>query len=127
MEQDVSFEQDIHPLFRERDIRSMSFAFDLSSYDDVRNKRRGDLRQAREWHDALRRRLARRRRESLPRVDRRRLTGLARMEISSAPRPTWRARFSTAGIDARSFSRGAREPNEGVHGGTGVSPASPLG
>jgi hypothetical protein len=37
MEQDVSFEQDIHPLFRERDIRSMSFAFDLSSYDDVRN------------------------------------------------------------------------------------------
>jgi hypothetical protein len=37
MEQDVSFEQNIRPLFRERDIRSMSFAFDLSSYDDVRN------------------------------------------------------------------------------------------
>ena len=37
MEQDVSFERDIRPLFRERDIGSMSFAFDLSSYDDVRN------------------------------------------------------------------------------------------
>jgi hypothetical protein len=37
MEQDVSFEQDIRPLWRERDVRSMSFAFDLSSYDDVRD------------------------------------------------------------------------------------------
>jgi hypothetical protein len=32
----VRFEQDIHQLFRDRDIQSMSFAFDLSSYDDVR-------------------------------------------------------------------------------------------
>src|SRR5262245_9529132 len=32
----VSFEQNIRKLFRDRDIRSMSFAFDLSSYDDVR-------------------------------------------------------------------------------------------
>lgn len=32
----VTYEQDIRPLFRDRDIRSMSFAFDLSSYDDVR-------------------------------------------------------------------------------------------
>jgi hypothetical protein len=31
-----SFAQDIRPLFRDRDINSMSFAFDLSSYDDVR-------------------------------------------------------------------------------------------
>ena len=37
MEQDVSFERDIRPLWRERDVRSMSFAFDLSSYDDVRD------------------------------------------------------------------------------------------
>jgi hypothetical protein len=37
MEQDVSFERDIRPLWRERDVKSMSFAFDLSSYDDVRN------------------------------------------------------------------------------------------
>lgn len=37
MEQDVSFERDIRPLWREGDVRSMSFAFDLSSYDDVRN------------------------------------------------------------------------------------------
>ena len=37
MEQDGSFERDIRPLWREGDVRSMSFAFDLSSYDDVRN------------------------------------------------------------------------------------------
>ena len=32
----VSFERDIRPLFRQGDIDSMSFAFDLSSYGDVR-------------------------------------------------------------------------------------------
>ena len=31
-----SFERDIRPLFREEDVEMMSFAFDLSSYDDVR-------------------------------------------------------------------------------------------
>jgi hypothetical protein len=31
-----SFERDILPLFRGEDIDSMSFAFDLSSYSDVR-------------------------------------------------------------------------------------------
>jgi hypothetical protein len=34
---DVSFEQDIRPLFRDRDIGSMKFAFDLGSYEDVRD------------------------------------------------------------------------------------------
>ena len=37
MEQDLSFERDIRPLWRERDITSMSSVFDLSSYDDVRD------------------------------------------------------------------------------------------
>jgi hypothetical protein len=32
----VSFGQHIKPLFRERDRQSMRFAFDLWSYDDVR-------------------------------------------------------------------------------------------
>jgi hypothetical protein len=32
----ASFERDIRPLFREEDVEMMSFAFDLSSYDDVR-------------------------------------------------------------------------------------------
>ena len=32
----VTYARDIRPLFRERDVNSMSFAFDLSSYDDVR-------------------------------------------------------------------------------------------
>jgi hypothetical protein len=32
----TSFHADIRPLFTERDIRAMSKAFDLGSYDDVR-------------------------------------------------------------------------------------------
>ena len=32
----VRYETDIRPLFRDSDIRSMEFAFDLGSYDDVR-------------------------------------------------------------------------------------------
>ena len=32
-----SFERDIRPLFRSKDMESMSSAFDLSSYDDVRS------------------------------------------------------------------------------------------
>jgi len=33
----IGFERDIRPLFREKDVTSMSSAFDLSSYDDVRS------------------------------------------------------------------------------------------
>lgn len=33
---DPGFDSDILPLFRSEDIESMSFAFDLSSYDEVR-------------------------------------------------------------------------------------------
>jgi hypothetical protein len=36
MPEQPSFAADIRPLFRDRDIQSMRFAFDLSSYDDVR-------------------------------------------------------------------------------------------
>jgi hypothetical protein len=32
----VGFDQDIRPLFRDKDVQSMSSAFDLSSYEDVR-------------------------------------------------------------------------------------------
>ena len=32
----ASFEHDIQPLFRPEDVEEMSWAFDLSSYDDVR-------------------------------------------------------------------------------------------
>ena len=31
-----SFERDIRPLFRDEDVDAMEFAFDLRSYDDVR-------------------------------------------------------------------------------------------
>jgi hypothetical protein len=34
---DLSFERDIRPLFRERDVKSMSGHFDLSSYEEVRD------------------------------------------------------------------------------------------
>jgi hypothetical protein len=34
-ERTPSFGADIRPLFRQEDIDSMSFAFDLASYDDV--------------------------------------------------------------------------------------------
>jgi len=37
MQQELSYERDIRPLFRDRDISSMSFAFNLGSYDDVRD------------------------------------------------------------------------------------------
>jgi hypothetical protein len=36
VEPEVTYARDIRPLFRDGDIRSMSFAFDLSSYEDVR-------------------------------------------------------------------------------------------
>jgi hypothetical protein len=36
MAEEVTFAGDIRPLFRDRDINSMTFAFDLTSYDDVR-------------------------------------------------------------------------------------------
>ncbi len=32
----ASFEQDIRPLFRPQDLNAMDWAFDLSSYDDVK-------------------------------------------------------------------------------------------
>lgn len=32
-----SFAQDIRPLFRDKDVEEMQFAFDLSSYDDVKD------------------------------------------------------------------------------------------
>ncbi|MEY9941182.1 hypothetical protein [Streptacidiphilus sp. MAP5-3] len=35
-QQEPSFERDIRPLFRAKDIEAMSKAFDLSSYQDVR-------------------------------------------------------------------------------------------
>jgi hypothetical protein len=36
MAEHLSFAGDIRPLFRDRDVNSMKFAFDLGSYDDVR-------------------------------------------------------------------------------------------
>jgi hypothetical protein len=44
MEEDaVGYGRDIRPLFREKDVSSMSFAFDLQSYDDVRANANGIL------------------------------------------------------------------------------------
>ena len=44
MEQEaVGYERDIRPLFREKDVSSMTKAFDLASYDDVRANADGIL------------------------------------------------------------------------------------
>lgn len=42
-EEAVAYGRDIRPLFREKDVSSMSFAFDLRSYDDVRANANGIL------------------------------------------------------------------------------------
>jgi hypothetical protein len=42
-EEAVGYGRDIRPLFREKDASSMSFAFDLRSYDDVRANANGIL------------------------------------------------------------------------------------
>ncbi len=38
-----SFSSDIRPLFRDKDIKSMKFMLDLSSYDDVKQNADGIL------------------------------------------------------------------------------------
>jgi hypothetical protein len=37
MAEDITFARDIRPLFRDRDVGSMSSHFDLSSYEEVRD------------------------------------------------------------------------------------------
>ena len=54
----VSFEVHIKPLFRDFDKKSMSKAFDLWSYDDVRQHARCHTQPAPGRYHALRRRLA---------------------------------------------------------------------
>jgi len=44
----LSFEQDIKPLFRPMDHDSMAWAFDLSSYDDVRQRAQAILDRLRD-------------------------------------------------------------------------------
>jgi hypothetical protein len=51
---DLRFERDVLPLFRSEDVEAMSFAFDLSSYEDVcENAEEMHSRLCRR-HDALR-------------------------------------------------------------------------
>jgi len=40
-----SFEADIRPLFRDQDVRAMSFAFDLASHEDVKENAADIYRQ----------------------------------------------------------------------------------
>ena len=39
----ASFEQDIRPLFRPQDVNATDWAFDLSSYDDVKKENAEDI------------------------------------------------------------------------------------
>lgn len=66
-DEQVSFDRHVKPLFRERDRRSMQFAFDLWSYEDVRTHAKAILERVRggtmpcdgawpsEWVDTLER------------------------------------------------------------------------
>ena len=47
MAEPVSFKSDIRPLFRDKDLSSMSFAFDLASYDEVSDNANAILRRLR--------------------------------------------------------------------------------
>jgi hypothetical protein len=47
-DQPLSFEQHIRPLFREQDRASMTFAFDLWSYEDVSQHAEGILERLQE-------------------------------------------------------------------------------
>lgn len=47
MAEPVSFKSDIRPLFRAKDLSSMSFAFDLASYDEVSDNANAILRRLR--------------------------------------------------------------------------------
>jgi hypothetical protein len=69
---DLRFERDVLPLFRSEDVDAMSFAFDLSSYEDVcENAEEIHSRLCRR-HDALRCTLARGGRRAGSSLDRRR-------------------------------------------------------
>jgi hypothetical protein len=48
VDEPVSFEQDIKPLFRPEDHESMAWAFDLSSYDEVKDHAAAILERLRE-------------------------------------------------------------------------------
>ena len=81
----ISFEQQIKPLFRERDRQSMKWAFDLWSRDDVAGNSEAILATPPRGHDALRWRLVRRADRGLSRLGR---DGSARI---IGDRGRWRA------------------------------------
>jgi hypothetical protein len=54
----LSFAGDIRPLFRDSDVNSTSFAFELASYEDVRTHGEAIYATPRRRPDAVRRRMA---------------------------------------------------------------------
>ena len=64
------FERDIRPLFRSEDVDAMSFAFDLSSYEDVRENAEAIYDCLADGTMPCDAPLARRGRGALPRLDR---------------------------------------------------------
>ena len=82
-DESVRYDKHIKPLFRTRDRQSMTFVFDLWSYDDVPLPRRRHPRPAAQRDDALRRSLAGgedRRVRTVDRVRHDRLTAAARCD-----------------------------------------------
>ena len=68
MDQQVTFTGDIPPLFKERNVSAMSPRFDLSFYEDVR-ERGADLRAARRGHHVVLRSMAAGRRPALSSIE----------------------------------------------------------
>jgi len=85
----LSFEQDIKPLFRQKDRDAMLAAFDLFDYDDVVEKADAIVGSLRSGH-AVRRRVARRAGGQAAAVDRRghaRLTNHRHPVLTNVERP----------------------------------------
>ena len=75
--QEVGFESEIRPLFREKDVQSMAAKFDLASYDDVKASAEAILAGGLEGVDAVRRCMAAGAGGAVPRLGRCRLPALA--------------------------------------------------
>jgi hypothetical protein len=87
MAQQLSFARDIQPLFRDRDIQSMKFAFDLASYEDMRTHAESIYAALAAGQMPCRRRMGRRRRAAFPILARHRRAALACAESLQRPGP----------------------------------------
>ena len=107
VDEPVSFERDIKPLFRDRDRGAMKFFIDLWSHDDVARESDAILERAPRRLDAVRRRVGRAAHRLVPAVGRRRESRLRRptplllVALDDLGRPELGALGALAGLSAR--------------------------